>query len=127
MLEEQQSPKMNLIATAAGAVNPILGLFIKGAAMASARSLENEIERRIKDEGTSVADKAVLEGLLKASKEEKPGLISRVFGALKDEFFPELKKKLQHLKKLRHKILLLLSLIVIRLMHLMHLRHTLQR
>jgi len=89
MLEEQKSPKMNLIATAASAVNPILGLFIKGAAMASARSLENELERRINDEGTSVADKAVLEGLLKASKEEKPGLISRVFGALKDEFFPE--------------------------------------
>ena len=89
MLEEQKSPKMNLIAAAASAVNPILGLFIKGAAMASARSLENELERRINDEGTSVADKAVLEGLLKASKEEKPGLISRVFGALKDEFFPE--------------------------------------
>ena len=89
MLEEQKSPKMNLIATAAGAVNPILGLFIKGAAMDSARRLENEIERRIKEEGTSAGDKAVLEGLLKASKEDKPGLISRVFGALKDEFFPE--------------------------------------
>ena len=99
MLEEQQSPKMNLIATAAGAVNPILGLFIKGAAMASARSLENEIERRIKDEGTSVADKSVLEGLLKASKEEKPGLISRVFGALKDEFFPETEEEAEALEK----------------------------
>ena len=99
MLEEQQSPKMNLIATAAGSVNPILGLFIKGAAMASARSLENEIERRVKDEGTSVADKAVLEGLLKASKEEKPGLISRVFGALKDEFFPETEEEAEALEK----------------------------
>jgi hypothetical protein len=99
MLEEQKSPKMNLIATAAGAVNPILGLFIKGAAMASARSLENELERRISDEGTSVADKAVLEGLLEASKEEKPGLISRVFGALKDEFFPESEEEAAALEK----------------------------
>jgi hypothetical protein len=99
MLEEQQSPKMNLIATAAAAVNPILGLFIKGAAMDSARRLENEIERRVKDEGTSVADKAVLEGLLKASKEEKPGLIRRVFGALKDEFFPESEEEAAALEK----------------------------
>jgi hypothetical protein len=99
MLEEQKSPKMNLIATAAGAVNPILGLFIKGAAMDSARRLENELERRISDEGTSVADKAVLEGLLEASKEEKPGLISRVFGALKDEFFPESEEEAAALEK----------------------------
>ena len=99
MLEEQKSPKMNLIATAAGAVNPILGLFIKGAAMDSARRLENELERRISDEGTSVADKAVLEGLLEASKEEKPGLISRVFGALKDEFFPESEEEAEALEK----------------------------
>jgi hypothetical protein len=99
MLEEQKSPKMNLIATAAGAVNPILGLFIKGAAMDSARRLENELERRISEEGTSVADKAVLEGLLKASKEEKPGLISRVFGALKDEFFPESEEEAEALEK----------------------------
>jgi hypothetical protein len=90
---------MNLIATAAGAVNPILGLFIKGAAMDSARRLENELERRISDEGTSVADKAVLEGLLEASKEEKPGLISRVFGALKDEFFPESEEEAAALEK----------------------------
>ena len=99
MLEEQKSPKMNLIATAASAVNPILGLFIKGAAMDSARRLENELERRISDEGTSVADKAVLEGLLEASKEEKPGLISRVFGALKDEFFPESEEEAAALEK----------------------------
>ena len=99
MLEEQKSPKMNLIATAAGAVNPILGLFIKGAAMDSARRLENEIERRITEEGTSAGDKAVLEGLLKASKEEKPGLISRVFGALKDEFFPESEEEAAALEK----------------------------
>ncbi|UAW58948.1 hypothetical protein CRP207_gp58 [Roseobacter phage CRP-207] len=99
MLEEQQSPKMNLIATAAAAVNPILGLFIKGAAMDSARRLENEIERRVKDEGTSAGDKAVLEGLLKASKEDKPGLIKRVFGALKDEFFPETEEEAKALEK----------------------------
>tara|TARA_Y100000389_G_scaffold153627_1_gene153936 strand:- start:3051 stop:5858 length:2808 start_codon:yes stop_codon:yes gene_type:complete len=89
MLEEQRSSKMTAITLAAGAINPIMGLFIKGAMMDSARRLENEIERRVGDEATSTSDKAVLEGLLKASKEDKPGLIKRVFGALKDEFFPE--------------------------------------
>ena len=67
--------------------------------MDSARRLENELERRINDEGTSAGDKAVLEGLLKASKEEKPGLISRVFGALKDEFFPESEEEAAALEK----------------------------
>lgn len=89
MLENQRSSKMTAVTIAASAINPIIGLFIKGAMMDSARRLENEIERRVGDDVTSTADKAVLEGLLKASKEDKPGLIERVFGALKDEFFPK--------------------------------------
>ena len=99
MLEEQQSTKMNLIAGTVASLNPIMGIFIKGAMMDSARRLENEIERRVKDEATSTSDKAVLEGLLKASKEEKPGLIKRVFGALKDEFFPENEEEAAALEK----------------------------
>ena len=99
MLEEQQSSKMTGVAIAVGAINPIMGLFIKGAMMDSARRLENEIERRVNDEATSTSDKAVLEGLLKASKEEKPGLIKRVFGALKDEFFPENEEEAAALEK----------------------------
>jgi hypothetical protein len=99
MLEEQQSAKMTGITLAIGAINPIMGLFIKGAMMDSARRLENEIERRVNDKATSTSDKAVLEGLLKASKEEKPGLIQRVFGALKDEFFPENEEEAAALEK----------------------------
>tara|TARA_R100000951_G_scaffold57826_1_gene48561 strand:+ start:435 stop:2033 length:1599 start_codon:yes stop_codon:yes gene_type:complete len=99
MLEEQQSSKMNLVAGAVASINPIMGLFIKGAMMDSARRLENEIERRVNDKATSTSDKAVLEGLLKASKEEKPGLIKRVFGALKDEFFPETEEEAKALEK----------------------------
>lgn len=89
MLEDQSSAKSTAIAFGAGAINPVLGLFVKGAMMHSARSLEKEIERRIASEETTTADKSVLEGLLEASKKGKPGLITRVYGALKEEFFPE--------------------------------------
>lgn len=89
MLEDQNSAKSTAISLGAGAINPVLGLFVKGAMMHSARSLDKEIERRIAAEETSTSDKAILEGLLEASKKDKPGLITRVYGALKDEFFPE--------------------------------------
>ena len=89
MLEDQNSAKSTAIAFGAGAINPLLGLFVKGAMMDSARRLDKEIERRIAAEETSTADRAVLEGLLEASKKGKPGLITRVYGALKNEFFPE--------------------------------------
>ena len=89
MLEDQNSAKSTAISLGAGAINPVLGLFVKGAMMHSARSLDKEIERRLAAEETSTSDKAILEGLLEASKKDKPGLITRVYGALKDEFFPE--------------------------------------
>ena len=75
MLEDQSSAKSTAIAFGAGAINPVLGLFVKGAMMHSARSLEKEIERRIASEEYA-GDKGVLEDMLKASKEGKPGLIT---------------------------------------------------
>ena len=89
MLEDQNSAKSTAVAFGAGAINPVLGLFVKGAMMHSARSLDKEIERRIAAEETSTSDKAILERLLEESKKGKPGLITRVYGALKEEFFPE--------------------------------------
>jgi len=88
MLEDQTSAKSTAISIGAGAINPVLGLFVKGAMMDSARRLENEIERRIASEEYAL-DKQVLEDMLKASKEGKPGLIQKIFGAVKDAFVPE--------------------------------------
>jgi hypothetical protein len=98
MLEDQNSAKSTAISLGAGAINPVLGLFVKGAMMDSARRLENEIERRITAGETSTSDKAILEGLLEASKKDKPGLIKRVYGALKDEFFPETEEEAKALE-----------------------------
>jgi hypothetical protein len=98
MLEDQSSAKSTAVAFGAGAINPVLGLFVKGAMMDSARRLENEIERRIASEDTSTSDKAILEGLLEASKKDKPGLITRVYGALKEEFFPETEAEVKALE-----------------------------
>jgi len=88
MLEEQQSAKMDIITAGAAAVNPIMGLFLKGAMVHQARQLEREIERRLDGELTT-QERTQLEGLLKQSKEGKPGLIRRIYGALKDEFTGE--------------------------------------
>jgi len=88
MLEEQQSAKMDIITAGAAAVNPIMGLFLKGAMVHQARQLEKEIERRLDGELTT-QERTQLEGLLKQSKEGKPGLIRRIYGALKDEFTGE--------------------------------------
>ena len=88
MLEDQTSAKSTAISIGAGAINPVLGLLVKGAMMDSARRLENEIERRIASEEYA-GDKQVLEDMLKASKEGKPGLIQKIFGAVKDAFVPE--------------------------------------
>ena len=98
MLEDQTSAKSTAIAFGAGAVNPVFGIFVKLAMMDSARRLDKEIERRIAAEETSTSDKAILEGLLEASKKDKPGLITRVFGALKEEFFPQTEEEAKALE-----------------------------
>ena len=92
MLEEQQSAKMDIITAGAAAVNPIMGLFLKGAMVHQARQLEREIERRLDGELTT-QERTQLEGLLKQSKEGKPGLIRRIYGALKDEFTEDKEKE----------------------------------
>jgi hypothetical protein len=98
MLEDQSSGKSTAIAFGAGAINPVLGLFVKGAMMDSARRLENEIERRIASEEYA-ADKSALEDMLKASKEGKPGLIKKIYGAVKDAFVPETDEEAVALQK----------------------------
>ena len=97
MLEDQTSAKSTAIALGAGAINPVLGLFVKGAMMDSARRLENEIERRIASE-EYVGDRGVLEDMLKASKEGKPGLIQKIFGAVKNAFVPETQEEAEALE-----------------------------
>jgi hypothetical protein len=97
MLEDQTSAKSTAISIGAGAINPVLGLFVKGAMMDSARRLENEIERRIASEEYA-GDKQVLEDMLKASKEGKPGLIQKIFGAVKDAFVPETQEEAEALE-----------------------------
>ena len=97
MLEDQTSTKSTAIAFGAGAINPVLGLFVKGAMMDSARRLENEIERRIASEEYA-GDRGVLEDMLKASKEGKPGLIQKIFGAVKDAFVPETQEEAEALE-----------------------------
>ena len=98
MLEDQSSAKSTAISIGAGAINPVLGLFVKGAMMDSARRLEKEIERRIASEEYA-GDKQVLEDMLKASKEGKPGLIQKIFGAVKDAFVPETQEEAEALEK----------------------------
>lgn len=98
MLEDQSSAKSTAIAFGAGAINPVLGVFIKLAMMDSARRLEKEIERRITSEEYA-GDKGVLEEMLKASKEGKPGLIQKIFGAVKDAFVPETDEEAAALQK----------------------------
>ena len=65
--------------------------------MDSARRLENEIERRIASEEYA-GDRGVLEDMLKASKEGKPGLIQKIFGAVKDAFVPETQEEAEALE-----------------------------
>ena len=98
MLEDQSSAKSTAIAFGAGAINPLLGLFVKGAMMDSARRLENEIERRIASEEYA-GDKGVLEDMLKASKEGKPGLIKKIYGAVVKAFVPETDEEATALQK----------------------------
>ena len=98
MLEDQSSAKSTAIAFGAGAINPLLGLFVKGAMMHSARSLEKEIERRIASEEYA-GDKGVLEDMLKASKDGKPGLIKKIYGAVVKAFVPETTEEAAALQK----------------------------
>ena len=98
MLEDQSSAKSTAIAFGAGAINPLLGLFVKGAMMHSARSLEKEIERRIASEEYAT-DKGVLEDMLKASKDGKPGLIKKIYGAVVKAFVPETDEEAVALQK----------------------------
>ena len=98
MLEDQSSAKSTAIAFGAGVINPVLGIFVKAAMMNSARSLEKEIERRIASEEYA-GDKGVLEDMLKASKDGKPGLIKKIYGAVVKAFVPETKAEAEALEK----------------------------
>jgi len=82
MLEEQQSTKGEVIAAGLGAVNPIMGLFIKGAMWDQSRRLENEIARRAGLDGISEADKTDYTLMLEAAQKDKPSLVERIFGKL---------------------------------------------
>ena len=77
MLDDQQSPKMNVIAGGLGALNPIMGLFMKGAMMHQSRSLEKEMRRRLDGELTT-QERARLEGMLK--QHEEGGGLKKLFG-----------------------------------------------
>ena len=98
MLEDQSSAKSTAIAFGAGVINPVLGIFVKAAMMNSARSLEKEIERRIASEEYA-GDKGVLEDMLKASKDGKPGLIKKIYGAVVKAFVPETTAEAEALEK----------------------------
>jgi len=71
------------------ALNPIMGLFIKGAMLNQAKMTRNELERRINDKtGTySASTKSKYEEMLERSKNTK-GILQSIFGK-KEEVKPE--------------------------------------
>ena len=87
MLDDAQSKKMDLFALTAGALNPMMGLAVKAAMMHSARTLEKEMERRLKAGDLTTEDQARLENMLKQSKEG--GLLKKLYGVIKEEFAPD--------------------------------------
>jgi len=83
MINDQKSPKMNIVAAGLGALNPLMGLFMKGAMMHQAKQLQNEMNRRLAGELTT-QDRTRLEGMLKEAQ-EGGGLIKKILEGFKDE------------------------------------------
>ena len=93
MVKESQSMKPNAIAAAMGLMNPLLGVGVKLAIWDSSKRVERELERRLKEEDLSAEDRAKYTSLLEAAKQEKPGLLKRLFNKVKEVVDPETGEK----------------------------------
>ena len=93
MVKESQSMKPNAIAAAMGLMNPLLGVGVKLAIWDSSKRVERELERRLKEEDLSAEDRAKYKSLLEAAKQEKPGLLKRLFNKVKEVIDPETGEK----------------------------------
>ena len=87
MINDQKSPKMNVVAAGLGALNPLMGLFMKGAMMHQAKQLQNEMNRRLAGELTT-QDRTRLEGMLKEAQ-ESGGLLKKIIEGIKGDEEPE--------------------------------------
>jgi len=84
MVADQQSYKPDAIAAVLGALNPLLGIGLRLAMWDQSRRVEAELERRAGLPDLSVEEKTAIQETLKVAKQEKPTLMRKIFGKVKD-------------------------------------------
>ena len=72
------------VAAFLGALNPLAGLFMKGAMMHQAKLTKNELERRVKLEGISDEERARYQSLIEIT--EQPNFMQGILGKIKGTF-----------------------------------------
>ena len=85
IVKQQQGLTGNALASAAGIVNPIMGLAVKLAMMDTAKRVKTELERRAADPSLSAEEKAEVSSLLDVAKKDQPSLIRRLFDKAVDK------------------------------------------
>ena len=85
MVEQQTTFGMDDgISALLGALNPLAGLFMKGAMMHQAKLTKNELERRVKLEGISDEERARYQSLIEVT--EQPNFMQGILGKIKGAF-----------------------------------------
>ena len=85
MVKEQQGYTGDAIAAGLGLLNPLLGVAVKLAMWDSAKRVEAELERRAGLPDLSPEEKTSIQETLLLAKKEKPTLMKKIFGKVKDK------------------------------------------
>ena len=93
MVEQQTTFGMDDgVSALLGALNPLAGLFMRGAMMHQAKLTKNELERRIKLEDISDEERARYQSLIEIT--EQPNFMQGILGKIKGAF----EKNQKHLR-----------------------------
>jgi len=79
MVKQGQELAPRTMPLIAGLLNPFAGLAVKAAMWHQATQVENELKRRLKEEGLSEYDKTFYEDLLEIQEADKPSLADKLF------------------------------------------------
>lgn len=85
MVKDQQNITGDLVSLGIGAINPVMGLFVKLGMADSARRTNNEIQRRVEN-ADNPNESDYYANLLEVAKQDEPGFLQTLWGNITDTF-----------------------------------------
>ncbi len=85
MVKDQQNITGDLVSLGIGAINPVMGLFVKLGMADSARRTNNEIQRRVEN-ADNPNESDYYANLLEVAKQDEPGFLQTLWGNITNTF-----------------------------------------